>query len=301
MKQKLENKELLIEIEDHGAELVRIYDKEKDREIIWSGDPAYWGRRAPLLFPNVGRHWKDHYRILGSSYPSSQHGFARDSDFLCVSVTEEEIVHELSSSEKTLEKYPFPFLLRVRHTLCGRKLTVSWEVENPGGETMYFTIGGHPAFRVPGGASLSEMKLSFPGSQELSYLLITPDGSGTADAAHPHILSLSDGACLLDKLRDGQEVLAERMFDKDALIFDGNQFSEVRLLLPDGAPYVAMYAEDFPCFGIWSAPGAPFVCLEPWMGRTDDTGYEGTLDQKPWINALEPGQLFQKSYVIEAC
>ena len=299
MKHTLENHTLLVEIEDRGAELVRIFDKANSREIMWSGDPAYWGRRAPVLFPNVGRHWKDAYRIHGNAYPSSQHGFARDSEFRCVSCTENEVVHELTANEKTLEKYPFPFLLRIRHTLNGHQLTVCWEVENLGQETMYFTIGGHPAFRVPDGASLSEMKLAFPGKQELSYLLITPDGSGTADAAHPHVLFLQDGTCLLDKLKDKDEVLAERMFDKDALIFDGDQFSEVRLLLPDGAPYVTMYAEGFPNFGIWSAPGAPFVCLEPWMGRTDDTGYEGTLDQKPWINVLQPGQLFRKSYVIE--
>ena len=51
MKRVLENNFLRVAIDDHGAELVSIYDKEKDREVIWQGDPKFWGRHAPVLFP----------------------------------------------------------------------------------------------------------------------------------------------------------------------------------------------------------------------------------------------------------
>ena len=61
--------------------LVSIYDKEKDREVIWQGDPRFWGRHAPVLFPNVGKHYGNHYRIGDKEYASKQHGFARDTDF----------------------------------------------------------------------------------------------------------------------------------------------------------------------------------------------------------------------------
>lgn len=63
MKRVLENDFLKVTIDDHGAELVSIYDKEKDREVIWQGDPRFWGRHAPVLFPNVGKHYGNHYRI----------------------------------------------------------------------------------------------------------------------------------------------------------------------------------------------------------------------------------------------
>ena len=53
MKRIIENDFLKVTIDDHGAELVSIYDKEKDREVIWQGDPKFWGRHAPVLFPNV--------------------------------------------------------------------------------------------------------------------------------------------------------------------------------------------------------------------------------------------------------
>ena len=54
MKRVLENDFLKVTIADHGGELVCIYDKEEDREVIWQGGPRFWGRRAPVLFPNVG-------------------------------------------------------------------------------------------------------------------------------------------------------------------------------------------------------------------------------------------------------
>ena len=47
MKRIIENDFLKVTIDDHGAELVSIYDKEKDREVIWQGDPKFWGRHAP--------------------------------------------------------------------------------------------------------------------------------------------------------------------------------------------------------------------------------------------------------------
>ena len=68
MKRVLENDFLKVTIDDHGAELVSIYDKEKDREVIWQGDPRFWGRHAPVLFPNVGKHYGNHYRIGDREY-----------------------------------------------------------------------------------------------------------------------------------------------------------------------------------------------------------------------------------------
>ena len=77
MTRTIENSFLKISVSDHGAELTGIYDKTNDREILWQADPAYWKRHAPVLFPNVGRNYKDIWRLNGKEYPSSQHGFAR--------------------------------------------------------------------------------------------------------------------------------------------------------------------------------------------------------------------------------
>ena len=298
MKQVLENAFLLIEVEDKGAELVRIFDKEKGRDVLWEADPAHWGRHAPILFPNVGRHFGDHFRVGGSSYPSRQHGFARDSVFTCTEKTANDVTHQLLSTPETKAVYPFDFVLRVRHCLEGKSLRVFWEVKNPGTETMYFTIGGHPAFALPKD-SYEKASLYFEGKDSLTYFLIDNEGKGCILSDQPRTLSLKDGSVTLDVLKDGEEVLSEHFFDKDALVFDKDQFSQVEIRLPDGTPYLRMKAEGFPNFGIWSAPRSPFVCLEPWMGRADDYGYSGELSAKPFINALEAGSVFRKDYAIE--
>ncbi len=107
MKEFLENDFLKVAIDDHGAELVSIYDKEKDREVIWQGDPRFWGRHAPVLFPNVGKHYGNHYRIGDKEYASKQHGFARDTDFTCIDSTLDSVTHQIRSTEETKEVYPF--------------------------------------------------------------------------------------------------------------------------------------------------------------------------------------------------
>ena len=173
----------------------------------------------------------------------------------------------------------------------GRTVTLSWKVSNPGEETMYFTIGGHPAFNVPadGQGRQNEYFLSFEGKDSLTYYLVDLN-HGTARPDEPHTLSLTDSRCRID----------EHMFDKDALVVDG-QIEKASILFPDGTPYVSLSCKGFPNFGIWSVPGAPFVCLEPWMGRCDDCGFEGTLAEKENINSLKSKEDFHKEYFIEVC
>ena len=74
----MENENLRVQISDHGAELSSIYDKAADREAVWIGDPAFWNRHAPVLFPFVGKVNGGFYTNLGVIYPMVQHGVARD-------------------------------------------------------------------------------------------------------------------------------------------------------------------------------------------------------------------------------
>lgn len=285
----LENDQLRVTISDHGAELSGIFDKKNNREVLWNADPTYWKRHAPVLFPYVGRLYNDTSLIGGKTYTSGQHGFARDMEFICTEETGTSVTHLLEATDTTKRAWPYDFQLYITHTLNGRDLTVSWKVINKDSETMYFTIGAHPAFNVPvlSDTVQSQYHLTFSGQKELTYCLLDAK-LGTALPEQSHTLSLENGTCLID----------EHMFDKDALIFDNGQITKAGITLPDGTPYVEISCEGFPNFGIWSAIGAPFVCLEPWMGRCDNTGYEGELSEKPNINALKPAEVFDKSYMI---
>ena len=273
---KLENQRLCVEISEMGAEVTRIYDKKQDAELLWEADPMYWKRHSPVLFPNVGKTYHNTVLINGTYYPTSQHGFARDSAFKCICKKDDTASFLLVSSDETKEVYPFDFELLISYTLQGNGLRVEWEVRNPGEETMYFTIGGHPAFRFAG-----------KDEKKTDYILIDP-AEAAVDPVDVHTINLTDGCC----------PVTEEMFENDALIFDNGQIEEVWLCHKDGTPYVGMKCEGFPNFGIWSVKDAPFVCLEPWMGRADDVGFDKEISEKPNINKVAPGESFKQDYTI---
>lgn len=285
---KLENEFLCVEIAEMGAEVTRIYDKTENNEILWEGNPVYWKRHSPVLFPNVGKTYKNRVLINGTQYPTSQHGFARDNVFTCIEAAKERASFMFRSSEETKEVYPFDFELHINYKLNKKELTVEWQVKNCGDETMYFTIGGHPAFRF---AKPEETKadyvLKVPGKEKLEYVLIDIS-CGCANVDEVHTLQLS-----------GETYpLSDELFAKDALVVDNGQIEEAWLCHKDGTPYVGVRSEGFPNYGIWSVEGAPFVCLEPWMGRCDNAGFNAELSEKPNVNKVEAGEKFIKDYTI---
>lgn len=285
---KLENEFLCVEIAEMGAEVTRIYDKTEDNEILWEGNPVYWKRHSPVLFPNVGKTYKNRVLINGTQYPTSQHGFARDNVFTCIEAADEKASFMFRSSEETKEVYPFDFELHINYKLNKKELTVEWQVKNCGDETMYFTIGGHPAFRF---AKPEETKadyvLKIPGKEKLEYVLIDIS-CGCANVDEVHTLQLNEETY----------PLSDELFAKDALVVDNGQIEEAWLCHKDGTPYVGVRSAGFPNYGIWSVEGAPFVCLEPWMGRCDNVGFNAELSEKPNVNKVEAGEKFIKDYTI---
>ena len=159
---RLENGRFLMQVEEKGAEITSLYDKAREKELIWDGDPAFWARHAPILFPHVGRTFEDVLRIGNRQYASTQHGFARDRVFKADKLGDGQARFTLRHDEETLKKYPFPFVLSVTYTLHPSDVTVQWKVENPGQEDMPFTIGGHPAFAQRGQGS-RRLRLVVPG------------------------------------------------------------------------------------------------------------------------------------------
>ena len=52
---QLENEHIYLEVASHGAELVRLVGKKTKKEYLFDGDPKYWKRHSPILFPFVVR------------------------------------------------------------------------------------------------------------------------------------------------------------------------------------------------------------------------------------------------------
>jgi galactose mutarotase-like enzyme len=286
----LKNKELCISMDTFGAELKSIQTVDNSTEYLWNGDPAYWKRHSPVLFPIVGSLKNQSYRFKNSSYPMSQHGFARDMEFELTEVTETELWFQLTATEATKKVYPFNFTLDIGYRLSNRQITVLWKVTNSGADTMYFSIGAHPAFLCPLNAEEKQTDyfLQFDSLKPLNYLLINQEGLAVKE--HQKILNTNNG--LLS--------ISQGMFDKDALIFENNQSQKVSLTLPNKKPYVTVSFEA-PLFGLWSPAGknAPFICIEPWYGRCDSSHFEGSLNEREWGNVLEAGKIFSAEYTID--
>ena len=282
----LENEKLKIQVSDDGAELCSVYDKVRGRETLWTADPKYWARHAPVLFPFVGKVNGGHYTYEGKQYPMGQHGFARDREFACVETGEAHVTHRLKSDEESKKVYPFDFVLEVTHRIEGNRVTVEWNVENPGDKRLYFSIGGHPGFCV---TKQEGCTLIFDGQESLERVSINLEAAAV-DAEHPETLKLTEGTYPVDA----------HTFDKDALIFDHGQVKKVGLVDADGAKLVTMFCPDALSVGIWAPAGgeAPFICLEPWIGRCDNMGFAGELKDKFDEQSLEPGASFWTAYDI---
>lgn len=285
----MENERLRVSVSDKGAEIRSIYDKKKEREALWTGDPTYWKGQAPVLFPFVGKVTGGAYTYEGEKYPIKQHGFARDMDFALVSAEADCVVHRLTATEETKKVYPFDFELELVHRLEGNRITVEWHVKNRGDKTMYFSIGGHPGFIV---GKKTGCLITFDGQEELTRSIINLE-TGCMDTTKSEVLKLKDGAYEVEP----------HSFDVDALVFDNAQVKKVGIISAEGEKLVTMYCPDALSLGVWSKPqeDAPFICLEPWIGRCDNDGFAGELKDKFNEQALEAGAAFDAVYdlVIE--
>ena len=287
--QILKNDILTLKVSGHGAELHSII--KGGTEYLWQGDPAFWGRHSPVLFPIVGSVWQGRYYVDGKEYQLSQHGFARDMEFELVSSSDSEVRFRLESTEETLAKYPWSFVLEIAYRLRGSCIDVIWEVVNPGEEEMFFQIGAHPAFFYPDYENdpVGRGSMTFDRTAGLECVRLKEKGCVDASVKYP--LELTEGRLALQK----------DTFDKiDTVILQDAQVSRVDMYKEDGTPWLALSFEA-PVVGIWSPPGknAPFVCIEPWYGRCDRVDYAGEYKDRDWVNRLAPGERFIGGYVIE--
>lgn len=285
----LKNDSLAIEVNEFGAELTSIIDTASNTQYLWDANPAYWKRHSPILFPIVGSLKDKSFSYHGQTYFLPQHGFARDLQFTMKEQTDTVLWFSLEANAKTKELYPFEFGLELGYRLDGRSITVLWKVTNHGNDTMYFSIGGHPAFLCPldPEEDQNEYFLAFDTLNPIRYHRINENG-----------LLIKKPVSLLTT-DNGLLPINSHMFDFDALIVEEHQCSKVSLLDASHKPYLSV-SFDAPVFGIWSPAGknAPFICIEPWYGRCDAEDFVGTLEERVYGNSLESGQVFQAQYEI---
>ena len=290
MEYTLKNQSLELVVSTAGAEIRSL--KKASTEYIWQGDPAYWGRRTPILFPFVGMVRGGVYRFAGQEYRMGQHGFARDQEFECTQETENTLSFVLCENEDTLKVYPFRFQLQVNYTLTDDGVNVEWLVRNPDEKPLYFSIGGHPAFNCP---------LDGRGTWEDYRIRFAKEGKPVTKAS---IRPITQGGCVGAEqvsleIPGGELIPSDELFAGDALILENEQADEISLIDPDGKAYLTV-SFKMPLFGVWSPVGkhAPFICIEPWCGRADRDDFSGELQDREFGQTLGKGEEFRQEYRI---
>ena len=77
----IQNELLTISVDAKGAELNSIFHRQHQLNYLWNGNPLFWAKHSPILFPIVGTLKNNQYTFEGKSYQMGRHGFARDATF----------------------------------------------------------------------------------------------------------------------------------------------------------------------------------------------------------------------------
>ena len=283
MEHSLTSDQLTVTIKTQGAEINSVKNKN-GVEFIWEADKNVWPRHAPVLFPIVGRLKNDSYTFNGSSYKMSQHGFARDREFVCIHDEADKLIFELKSDEQSLAVYPFEFVFRIIYRLHGNTLETTYQVKNPGNKTLFFSVGAHPGFRCPllPDEKFEDYYLEF----EHDTLMQTSLENG-----------LRSATTKITPLVGKKLFLSAELFNNDALVFENHQINHLSLVSSVTGHRISVESVNWPYYGIWSKKGCTsFVCLEPWFGITDDEESTGELDKKDGIIPLSPHSEFNCSF-----
>lgn len=283
----IQNEYLTVDIEDLGAQLSSVRNHH-GTEYLWQGDADIWARRAPILFPILGRLKDNTYLLDGVAHKIGQHGFARDCVFELVEQTDTKAVFRLTDNAETRRMYPFSFTLTVTYTLEENRLIKCHRVENCSEQVMYYELGVHDGFRAPleEGETMAQYAIRLPGLDA-----ITPYGMDEAAMVTPKGETIP--------LENGRLSLTPATYGLDTVILD--QPPQAKAVLVDGQdrPRVTVDFAQFPYLGIWTQ-AKPFdtnyVCIEPWSTLPDATFVGRELKDKAGIRSLQPGTWEELSY-----
>lgn len=283
---QLENDSLKIAVNSQGAELKSVVNKSTQEELLWQANPEFWGKSSPVLFPIVGTLKNNVYIYDEKEYKLPRHGFTRDYNFKLEETSDFQLIFSLESSKEIVEVYPFMFRLQIIYTLLDNSLQVEYKVENLSDvETMYFSLGAHPAFKVGNNADdFSSYSLLF---NKNSYLEAN---------------CLKDGLLTTDKntitLTNQKLQLNYELFENDALVLLDMESDKLTLLDSDEKTILTFEFENFPYFGIWTVKKSGFICLEPWAGIADFDSHDQQLKNKTGINVLQPNENWSASWTV---
>ena len=281
---QISNDQLSVTISEKGAELQNI--QLNGLEYLWQADAKYWGKHSPVLFPIIGELKDGKYIFDKKEYTLSRHGFARDKVFEAQQTSDASVIFALHSNEETLALYPFQFNFQVQYEVRNNELFCTYIVQNLNDSDMYFSVGGHPAFRVPLLENLeyTDYALRFDNDTILKRYLL--HNGLTVDDTESITL-------------DNKELhLDPSLFYNDAIMLKHIGSKQIKMYTDKDKHGLTFKFDGFPYFGIWASKDAPFVCLEPWCGIADNIHHDYQLTNKEGINQLAAGETWRRTWSV---
>lgn len=288
----VENEILTAAVSAKGAELQSVVLEGVER--MWCADPAVWGRRAPLLFPLIGRLRDGWYEHRGARIEAPVHGFCRDRVFDAQRMCASSVRFSTRSDDKTRAVYPFDFELAVEFSLEGATLVKKHIVRNAGSEPMPFEVGGHEAYstRLHRGDSWSDYRVRVGGAHDApcELAMFDMDENGILNTPKRSV-----------PLRNGLLSKTPEQLGIDTIVLENDFGGEISLVREGTGQGVTVAFPDFPYVGIWTKAGcgdARYLCIEPWSALPDAHFSPHELSEKPGVAAIDPGCTCELSYAM---
>ena len=257
-------------IASEGAELKSLVIG--GREIMWCGDPAFWGKTSPVLFPAIGNVKNNKTVIGGKEVSLSKHGFARNHTFTILRKSSNSLILQYKYAP-VKNGYPYNAYLSLQYNLFDDRIEIGYSVLNPNYVSIPFCIGAHPAIACN---NLDNCTLVFEKREKASTPVMDLDTRLFRSKDRTERLN---GASKLP--------LSYDMFDNDVVYFDSIKSRAVKLV--EGKKTLAKIAfEGFETLGLWTPAGkrAGFICIEPWCGSDDYDDDSGIFEEKKGIQIL---------------
>lgn len=286
----LKNDTLKITVNNIGAELCEIKSVKYNTDFMWDANPDVWGSFAPNLFPIIGALKDNTYTFENQKYTLPKHGFIRNnSQVKLLEQTPNSLTFGLTYSEESLKIYPFKFQFAITYTLKDNCINVLHTIKNVDDETLYFSVGGHPAFKCPvfENENFEDYTLDFEHVENSKTHLINMENGLISSNTKP-------------MLKNSKELkLTHELFNEDALIFKDLRSRSVTLKSNKNGETLTVSYPDFDYLGIWAKPNGNYVCIEPWLGIADSESTNQNFKDKEGILKLEPNKTFKATYRIE--
>lgn len=187
---------------------------------------------VPLLFPFAGKP------PPGSALP--QHGFARKKAWTVADAISDDdtarLELTLTDDDETRAAWPFAFEVRFAISLFDARLMLEWSITNRSPAPMPLHFGIHPYFRV---GDKTRVRVS-----------------GVSGRAFDNRAQLEREVTTLD-FADGEVDLHFAAPESACSTLTTGLDADVQLA----------WSGPFDHLVLWTLPGQPFVCVEPWAGQ----------------------------------